>query len=42
MKRIILAALAASAFVAAANAPVAAAPAIRFDFGNVQLGYSDG
>ena len=42
MKRIILAVLAASAFVAAANAPAAAAPTIRFDFGNVQLGYSDG
>ena len=38
MKRIILAAVALSAFVGAANA----APAIRFDFGNVSLGYSDG
>jgi hypothetical protein len=42
MKRIILAAVAASAFFAAANVPVVAAPSIHFDFGNVSLGYSDG
>jgi hypothetical protein len=42
MKRIILAAIAMSAFVAAANVPAASAATLSFNFGNVAAGFSDG
>jgi hypothetical protein len=42
MKRMLLAALAVSTLVGVANVPAASAAGIRFNFGNVSMGFSDG